>query len=82
MQDCSTTEEDWENRDTVIGFGNDEGSVRLAELLLNASTPQNQVDQYDLEGEAGFRGVGELSAGVTLFLPGSPGWDSERWLSE
>lgn len=74
--DLVVTEEDWENRDTIIGFGNDEGSVRFAELLLNASCPQNSVNEYVLEGEAGFRGVGEHSAEVRLFLPGSLGWDA------
>lgn len=68
------SEEDWRNRDTVIGFGNDRASVRFAELLLNASMPQNPVVEYQLEGERGFRGVGVESAEVQLFLPGSLGW--------
>jgi len=68
-------EEDLKNRDTLIGFGNDKASVLLAELLLDASTPQNPVVEYELEGELGFRGVGKHSAEVQLWLPGSIGWD-------
>lgn len=64
----AATEEDWYRRETIIGFGNDRGSIRLAELLLNASRPQNTLNEYELEGEAGFRGVGELSAEVKLHL--------------
>ena len=63
------------NRDTVIGFGNDKASVRLAELLLNAGLPQSQVVEYQLEDEGGFRGVGIHSAEATFYLPGSLGWD-------
>jgi YD repeat-containing protein len=77
LEDCVITEEDWGNRDTILGFGSDVGSVRFAELLLNASRPQNTVNEYVLEGEAGFRGVGKLSAEARLFLPGSLGWNDE-----
>ncbi len=62
LEECIVTEEQWAQRDTIIGFNTDEASVRLAELLLNIGRPENTVDQYDLEGEGGFRGVGEQSA--------------------
>lgn len=61
---------DWESRDTVRIFGTDIGMVKFAELLLNAALPQNETDEYELEGESGFRGVGIDSAEVGLFLPG------------
>jgi hypothetical protein len=73
------TEEDWKQRDTVIGFGRDGGSVLFAELLLNAGRLENSVNEYSLEGDAGVRGVGPMSAEVTLFLEGSIGWRPECW---
>jgi hypothetical protein len=69
------TDEDWQSRDTLIGFGSAVGSIRFAELLLNASDSQNRVDEYNLEGPWGIYGVGRYSAEVKLFLPGSQGWD-------
>lgn len=73
------TDEDWKQRDTIIGFGGDRGSVLFAELLLNAGRLQSKLNEYHLEGEAGVRGVGPMSAEVTLFLPGSFGWNPEFW---
>ncbi|MBN9388709.1 MAG: hypothetical protein J0I20_11700 [Chloroflexi bacterium] len=66
--------DEWESRDTINGFGSDEGSARLAELFLNLAHIENETDEIQLEGEAGFRGVGRLSAEVSIFLPGSLGW--------
>jgi hypothetical protein len=68
-------EDGWARRDTVRGFGSDRATVRLAELLLDAGRPDNPVQEYELEGEGGFRGVGVHSAEVSLYLPGSMGWD-------
>jgi hypothetical protein len=68
-----------EARDVVRGFGSDDGCVRLAELLLNASQPSNPVNEYSLEGDGGFRGVGYLSAEARFWLPGSDGWDPGKW---
>jgi len=76
------TEEERAQRDTVRGFGSDMGSVRLAELLLNASQPDNPVDEYVLEGDGGFRGVGYFSAEATFWLPGSAAWDPDQWDDE
>ena len=52
-------------------------AVLFAELLLNVGRPDNLIDEYQPEGEGGFRGVGEHSAEVQLYLPGSLGWDDE-----
>ncbi|MEM8529736.1 MAG: hypothetical protein AAGF95_02780 [Chloroflexota bacterium] len=73
-EDMVIDEEQWKNRDTILGFGTDEAHIQLADLLLNASSGYNTIDEYELEGEGGFRGVGRLSAEVTLLLPGSFGW--------
>lgn len=61
--------------DTVVGFGLEEASVRLAELLLNMSLPHNAVNEYVLEREGSCRGVGPHSAEVRFCLPGSVGWE-------
>lgn len=79
MKDVIATEEDWRNRDTVKSFGNDVGAALFAELLLNAGQPANVVDEYELEGAGGFRGVGIHSAEVRLFLPGHLYWDDTKW---
>jgi hypothetical protein len=51
-----------------------QGMFRLAELLLNAGCSWNEVREYALEGDAGYRGVGPMSAELRIFLPGSHGW--------
>lgn len=60
--------------DTVVGFGNAEGSAQLAELFLDAGLQDNDVDEFTLEGEPGFRGVGVASAELGIWLPGSFGY--------
>jgi hypothetical protein len=77
MDDLIMTSEDWTRRDTVRGCGSDEARVLFAELLLDAGRPGNLVTEYHLEGEGGFRGVGEQSAEMSIFLPGSPGWTDD-----
>jgi hypothetical protein len=61
-------------RDTVFGFGSLAGTVRLAELMLDASRPDSAENEIDLEGDAGFRGVAPASAELKLILPGSVAW--------
>ncbi len=79
MQGFANTDEEWNKRDTVKIFGRDTGMVLFAELLLNAALPQNDEDEYELEGEGGFRGVGINSAEVKMFLPGHIFWFDEHW---
>jgi hypothetical protein len=38
-EECLSRESEWEERDTLIGFGTNAGSARFIELLLNASSP-------------------------------------------
>jgi hypothetical protein len=64
-----STEEEWKSRDTIYIYGNDTSFILLAELLLNASLPNNETEEYELEGEGGFRGVGKWSAEVKFLLP-------------
>ena len=73
-EDCvGARAEDWTERDTVW-MGPYFGTFRFAELLLNAGCSWNTVREYALEGDAGFRGVGPMSAELRIFLPGSDGW--------
>ena len=74
------SEDDWTHRDTVIGFGGAIATARLGSLLLDLGISDCGTDEVHLEGEAGFRGVGLLSAEVQLWLPGSFGWRTELGL--
>lgn len=78
-KDVYCTDEDWQQRDTVTISGCDTGLAAFAELLLNISVPHSELDEIQLEGESGFRGVGISSAEVRLWLPGSFGWMKEHW---
>jgi hypothetical protein len=61
MKEFVVSDADWTARDTVMGLGNDDANVRLAELLLNIG--YSDETEIVLEGEAGgIRGVGINSA--------------------
>lgn len=75
----SYTDEDWGRRDTVRVCGGDAGMVAFAELLLNVSLPRSKGNEFELEGESGFRGVGVGSAEARLFLPGNLAWTDGHW---
>jgi hypothetical protein len=64
------TDAAWQARDTVLGFGLEAASTRLAELFLNIGLPHNPVHEYVLLGEGGQRGVGLHSAEARFFVPG------------
>jgi hypothetical protein len=74
LDECVITDQQREARDTVFVESTSAGTVRLAELLLNAGCSSNTVREFDLEGEAGFRGVAPLSAELRIALPGSDVW--------
>lgn len=71
---CIATDEEWANRDTIYLSGTLAGTVRFAELLLNAGWQENTQLEIDLECEAGFRGVAPGSSEMKLVLPGSFPW--------
>jgi hypothetical protein len=73
------TEAEWQGRDTVFLESSYSGTVRLAELLLNAGCSWNDVREYELEGDAGFRGVAPMSAELQIILPGSFPWGSHPY---
>ncbi len=69
------TDAQWLARDTVVGFGTPPGVARLGQLLLDAGNPDTDEDEFHLEGEPGERGVAPLSAELSIWLPGSFGWN-------
>lgn len=62
------------DRDELMGFGSTQGSLLLAELMLNAGNKKCNQLEFVLEHEGGFRGVGVNSAEMTISLPGSLGY--------
>lgn len=74
LEEFVITDQQREARDTVFLDSSTAGTVRLAELLLNAGCSWNTVREFQLEGEAGFRGVAPLSAELRIALPGSDLW--------
>jgi hypothetical protein len=74
--DMIVTEDDYQNRDTIIGFGTSRGTVRFAALLMDLGDPENSGQEVDLECECGFRGVTSGSAEVHLVTP-----PTERWVA-
>jgi hypothetical protein len=48
--------------------------ARFGQFLLDIGNPAHPGDEYNLEGEAGSRGVAPSSAELTVWLPGSLGW--------
>jgi hypothetical protein len=67
--------------DTIFGFGSDRGSLLLAQFLLDIGLGKESNPIYDLEGEAGNRGCGPLSAEAKFILPGSDAWNESLWHS-
>jgi len=66
MKEIVVSEADWVSRDTVMGFGNDDANIRLADLLLNMG--YSDQSEVVLEGEGGNRGVGINSAEAVFAL--------------
>ena len=74
-EDCvGQGDHEWNARDTIWIESEHPGTFRLAELLLNAGSPSNEVFEYSLEGEAGNRGVAPRSTELRIFLPGADFW--------
>lgn len=66
--------EHWDERDVIVGFGNDDATVRLASMLLSFGEPGNKRAVVKLETSAGYGGVSRLSAEVRFHLPSSKQW--------
>ncbi|MFX0071795.1 MAG: hypothetical protein ACFFAO_11960 [Candidatus Hermodarchaeota archaeon] len=67
-------DEQWEKRDTVILSSTDNGMIRLAKFFLDISNPYQEIVEFDLEGDTGFKGVASGSAEIRFNLPGSIDW--------
>ena len=74
LDETPASSQQWDTRDTVFVESSCAGTVRLAELLLNAGCSWNTTREFELEGDAGFRGVAPLSAELRVVLPGSDAW--------
>jgi hypothetical protein len=74
------TDARWLTRDTVVGFGTAQAVARFGQFLLDIGDPGHIGDEYHLEGEAGVRGVAPMSAELSLWLPGSFGWEPDHRL--
>ena len=48
--------------------------LRLAKLFLDISNPNLKRVEFELEGDAGFKGVAPGSAEIRFNLPGSIDW--------
>lgn len=69
-QECTVNDDDWKNRDTIIITGFDFGMILFADLLLNIGSEKQKRNEFVLEDENGFRGVGPGSAEVVIWLSG------------
>ncbi|MCA9608937.1 MAG: hypothetical protein KC619_25215 [Myxococcales bacterium] len=63
-----------EEQIAVLGFGSLEGVAQMVELLLDISQPASTRLRFDLECEAGYRGVAPASHEMRLLLPGDDAW--------
>jgi hypothetical protein len=61
-------------RDTVHGAGSDYGNLLFATLLMNLGRPTEAIEEFGLESDYGYGGVGHGSAEIWLWLPGGNGW--------
>lgn len=73
-EDWVGADHEWAARDTIWIESEHPGTFRLAELLLNAGSPSNEVFEYALEGEAGYRSVAPMSTELKIYLPGADFW--------
>lgn len=64
------SEDEWQDRDLVIGFGGIHGTIRMGQLLLDAGRDNDARDEYEMEGEIGFRGVPRAAANSGSGCPG------------
>jgi hypothetical protein len=63
------TEEDLKDRDILIIKGNYVGNAHLAEVLLDFSFHNQDIEEINLESDLGFGGVAPGSAELRLFSP-------------
>ena len=74
--DVLATEEDWNTRDVLQGFGSARGTARMIQLFLDMSRQSTETTEIALECEAGFRGVAPASAEIRFWLPGGDFYES------
>ena len=70
------TQQDWEQRATLLGFGTALGNALFAALLLDVGRPGSDVYEYEI-GHAMNNSIAPLSAEARLWLPGHGSWDTD-----
>lgn len=68
--DFCISDEDWEKRDVVRGFGSLEGLAYMAQFLLDVSRPSSEHGEYVFETEGLFRRVAPMSHMARFFVEG------------
>jgi hypothetical protein len=71
LNDSFCTEQDWDNRDTVKGFGTGEGTAAIAEVFLNLSIPANAERVFYISNFLQRGSLGPFSAEVYFWKPQS-----------
>ena len=66
-----------EGYDTVVAFGSDRASVRMAELLMDLALEDHAIDEVQLWSHFYYRSVAVGSAELVIWLPGSLGFIDE-----
>lgn len=76
------TDEEWERKNVLEIAGNSEVIVGLAQLLLNIGNKESTIDEIIFESAPGYQAVATGSVEMTLWLPGSIGWDYKTSIPE
>lgn len=76
------TDEEWERKNVLEIAGNSEVLVGLAQLLLNIGNKESSINEIVFESTPGYQAVAEGSVEMTLWLPGSIGWDYKLQIAE
>ena len=66
-----------EGYDTVVAFGSDRASIRMAELLMNLALEEHAIDEVQLWSLFHYRSVAVGSAELVIWLPGGLGFIDE-----
>jgi hypothetical protein len=80
LEDRVSTDDEYQNRDTIWLGGSDRAYALLASILLDIGRPEEQVGMYPLDasGEEGAF-LGLWSAETRFILPGSSYWRPDKW---
>jgi hypothetical protein len=66
----------WRERDTIVGFGDDEATIAVATFFLDAAVFPRPRGEYLLEGPIGNGVLDARTANVRVLLPSSESWEA------